>query len=92
MSEDSKFQQAQQTFQGEWQKWVLGGASQIETALNEIAKIQSKAVAKALAGIDEAGQFARESVGVAERVGAEWRKLALEATRKTAEALTQKQA
>jgi hypothetical protein len=79
-----------QQFTAEWEKFVTNQVSQLETWLGELAKLETTGASHVLGAWEDAGRCARESLAQAERVTAEWRKLALEATRRTAQAVTAK--
>lgn len=83
MPETLKNSQAQH-IAGEWSRMVAEQVSRVELGLGELAKLESKALAQAVTGFDEAGRIAKESMALTERATAEWRKLFLDATRRTA--------
>jgi hypothetical protein len=87
MAETGKVSQAQQ-FVGEWSRMVSEQVSRVESGLGELAKLETKAVAQAVTGFEEAGRIAKESLSFTEKATAEWRKLFLDATRRTAAILT----
>ena len=91
MAEMTKIPQVQQIV-GEWSKMVAEQVSRVESGLGELAKLESKAVAQALTSFEEAGRVAKESLAFTEKASAEWRKLFLEATRRTAAALAPEKA
>jgi hypothetical protein len=73
---------------GEWSRMVSEHVSRVESGLGELAKFETKAVAQAVTGFEEAGRIAKESLAFTERATGEWRKLFLDATRRTAAILT----
>jgi hypothetical protein len=73
---------------GEWSGMVSEQVSRVESGLGELAKFETKAVAQAVTGFEEAGRIAKESFAFTEKATAEWRKLFLDATRRTAAILT----
>ena len=83
MAETMKTSQVQQ-IAGEWSRMVSEQVSKVETGLAELAKLESKAVAQTVTGFEEAGRIAKESLALTEKASAEWRKLFLDATRRTA--------
>ena len=83
MAEATKSSQVQQIV-GDWSKMVSEQVSRVETGLGELAKLESKAVAQAVTGFEEAGRIAKESLALTEKASAEFRKLFLDATRRTA--------
>jgi hypothetical protein len=90
MADQPKISQVQQ-ITSEWEKFVGGQMANLESALGELGKLESKGVAQMVGGFEEAGRFAKDYLGVAERVHGEWRKLAVETARRTATLLTPKQ-
>jgi hypothetical protein len=80
-----------ENIKSEWQKIVSNQLAFVESAIGELAKLEAKAVAQVSTGFEEVGRYAKESLAYAERFGAEWRKQALEATKRAAEILTPKQ-
>ncbi len=87
MSNPNTESQVQQ-FASEWEKFVTSQVAHVESLLTEISKLEAKGFEKALTSFEEAGRYAKESVALAERVTGEWRKLALEATRRAAQLVT----
>ena len=83
MAETTKSSQVQQIV-GEWSRMVSEQVSRVEAGLGELAKLENKAVAQAVTGFEEAGRIAKESLALTEKAGAEFRKLFLDATRRTA--------
>jgi hypothetical protein len=83
MAETTKSSQVQQIV-GEWSRMVSEQVTRVESGLGELAKLEGKAVAQATTGFEEAGRIAKESLAFTEKAGAEWRKLFLDATRRTA--------
>ena len=55
--------------------------SRVESAVTELTKLQSKGVEQVTTLIERANHVAQEQIAFAEQIGAEWRKLALAATR-----------
>jgi len=83
MAEQQKVSQAQQ-FTPDWTKIVADQVSRVEAGLGELAKLESKSMAQAVSGLEESARYARESLAFAEKASAEWRKLVIDATRRTA--------
>jgi len=88
MADTVNVSQVQQGVKEEWKKLVDAQLAQFESLLAEIAKVESKALTQLVGSYEEAGRYAREAVAVAGRATAEWRRLALEATRRAAEVVT----
>ena len=84
MAETSKVASQVQQFTGEWNKIVTEQVTRVEAGLTELAKLESKALAQAATGFEEAGRIAKESMAFAEKASGEWRKLFLEATKRAA--------
>ncbi|HMK73196.1 MAG TPA: hypothetical protein VK454_07640 [Myxococcaceae bacterium] len=83
MAEQQKISQVQQ-FSTDWTKIVSDQVNRVEAGLGELAKLESKTMAQAVSGLEESARYARESLAFAEKASAEWRKLVLDATRRTA--------
>jgi hypothetical protein len=83
MAEQQKNSQVQQ-FSTDWTKIVADQMGRVEAGLGELAKLESKTMAQAVSGLEESARYARESLAFAEKASAEWRKLVLDATRRTA--------
>ena len=79
-----------ENIKAEWSKLVSNQVEFVEQAIAQLAKLQSTAVAQFAIGVDEVGRFAKDSLAQAEKLGAEWRERALEATKRGAEILTPK--
>jgi hypothetical protein len=90
MADTVKTTQVQQ-IAGEWEKFVASQMSHLESFFGEMAKLENKGITHLVGTWEDAGRYAKESLAQAERVSTEWRKLALEAARRTAQAVTQKQ-
>jgi len=65
------------------EKAIAEQTSRFETAVAELAKLQSKGIAQANAFFEDATRVAKEQIAFAEQLGIEWRKLVL-ASAKTA--------
>lgn len=79
-----------ESIKAEWQKIVSNQVAFVEQAFGELAKLEAKAVAQFASGVEEIGRFAKESLAQAEKLGSEFRKQALEATKRAAEIFTPK--
>jgi hypothetical protein len=89
MVEQVKTTQVQQ-IASEWEKFVTSQVSHLESFLNEMGKLENKGVSQLLGTWEDAARYAKDSLAHAERVTGEWRKLALEAARRTAQLVTPK--
>lgn len=58
--------------------------SRVESLFAEVEKAQVKSLEQTTEAIDEAARLMKESFGYANKLGAEWRKLALATSRQTA--------
>lgn len=68
-----------------WTRAVDDGVARMTAALEESAKLETKGAEQVTQAIDELAKLQKDSLAYALQLGAEWRKLALEATRRTAE-------
>ena len=67
------------------EKAVSEQSSRIETALNELNKLQSKGLEQVSAVVESMTRVAREQIAFAEQMGGEWRKLILASAKNAAE-------
>ncbi|MBM4358647.1 MAG: hypothetical protein FJ096_11125 [Deltaproteobacteria bacterium] len=74
-----------QQIKNTWTKAVDDGVARLSAAMEEGAKLESKGVAQATQAIEELAKLQRDSLGYLVQLSAEWRKLTLEATKRTAE-------
>lgn len=72
------------------EKVIAEQTARFESAVADLGKLQIKGLAQAQAFFDNAGRVAHEQIAFAEQLGGEWRKIALAATRSTAELLAAK--
>lgn len=79
-----------QQIASEWEKIVSNQVSHLESFFGEMAKLETRGVAQLLGTWEEVGRYAKESLAQAEKVTGEWRKLGLEAARRTAQVITPK--
>jgi hypothetical protein len=68
-----------------WEKAVGDQVARLESFYREVGKLQGNAITQITTGVDEAARFTKESVTYAQQLSEQWRKLALEATRRMAE-------
>lgn len=90
MTDPVKTAQVQQ-IASEWEKFVAIQVSHMESFFQQMATLENTGTSQLLGTWEAAGRYARESLAQAERVSGEWRKLALEATRRTTQFVTPKQ-
>ena len=82
---ESKTSQVRETAQAAWKKMVDDHVTRMELAYAEVARVQEQALAQNRQAIDEMAKLSRDSVDYFAQLTAEWRKLTLDATRKTAD-------
>ncbi len=90
MADPVKIPQVQQ-IASEWEKLVTNQVSHLESFFSQMTTLQNLGTSQLLGTWEAAGSAARESLAQIERVSGEWRKLAIEATRRTTQAATPKQ-
>ena len=76
--------QTQQTTEA-FKKMLTDQIARLEAMQAEAAKMEEKTANDAQAWIDEWAKLARESMTYATQISAEWRKMSLEATKRTFE-------
>ncbi|MBM4376832.1 MAG: hypothetical protein FJ095_17255 [Deltaproteobacteria bacterium] len=81
---DTVNSQAQQ-MKSAWSKAMDDGVARISAAWEEAAKLEAKGVEHATTAIEELAKLQKDSLDYMVQLGGEWRKLALEATKRTAE-------
>jgi hypothetical protein len=86
MSEQSTShtQQIKDTFR----KAVGDHAERVESAFAEMAKLEEKGLEQACAQLDEATRLTKVSLAYASELAAQWRKLVVDAARRTSEMVT----
>jgi CII-binding regulator of phage lambda lysogenization HflD len=62
-------------------------AARVESAFGELAKLEEKGLEQLCAQLDEATRLTKVSLAYASELSAQWRKLMLDATRRSAEML-----
>ena len=60
-------------------------AARVESALSELGKLEEKGLEQYIAQLDEATRLTKVSLAYASELAAQWRKLVLDATRRSAE-------
>jgi hypothetical protein len=78
------FTQPQQ-FSETWTRMAKEQLARLEGLAEQMAKLQGQHVERAQEAIDESARLMKESISYANQLGAEWRKLSLETTRKATE-------
>ncbi len=74
-----------QQIKNTWTKAVDDGMARMTAAMEEGAKLESKGVEQATQAIEELAKLQKDSLAYMVQLTAEWRKLTLEATKRTAE-------
>ena len=77
-----------QQFNEVWQKAVSTQVANLESFYEQLAKAQSNAIAQITALLDEATRVAKQSVAYADQISEQWRKLTVEAARRSADLIT----
>lgn len=73
-----------------WAKAVSDGVERMKSMQDEAIRYENQGVAQAKVNIDEGARLMHEGLKYAQELGAEWRKLSLEATRRSVEMFTPK--
>jgi hypothetical protein len=81
---DQATSQSQQIKDG-FRKAVEDHATRVESAFTEMAKLEEKGLEQACAQLDEATRLTKVSFAYASELAAQWRKLAIDAARRTAD-------
>lgn len=84
---DTFFGAAQQQRLGFWQKALEDQARRAELLAGEWAAIEGKGFQQVSGAVDELAKLTRESLAYQAQLGAEWRKMWLEAAKKSAESM-----
>jgi DNA integrity scanning protein DisA with diadenylate cyclase activity len=84
---ETTFAQTQQAMDA-WKKLMEEQMKRLSGVFEEAAKLSDKSVQQAVTGIDEMAKLMKESVSYVNQLGAEWRKLAMDATKNAQEAVT----
>ena len=79
-----------QQIQDMFSKAATEHVGRVEAACAEAGRLESKGAEQARVLIDECARLARESMSYSMQLSDEWRKLAVEATRRTFEMMTPK--
>ena len=68
-----------------WKRMVDEQTGRIESIYAEMAKVEDKGLAQMNAAIDESARLVKDSFAWYTELSAEWRKMTLDATRRSAE-------
>jgi hypothetical protein len=72
------------------EKVIAEQTARIETAVADMARLQTKGIAEASAFFEDATRIVREQVAFAEQLGGEWRKLVLASAKSATELFSHK--
>jgi hypothetical protein len=64
-----------------WQKAIAEQIDRWDSMLSEVGKLETKGFEQICSNVDEAARLAKESAAYANLLGAQWRKLYVDATR-----------
>jgi hypothetical protein len=81
---DQSTSQTQQIKDG-FRKAMDDQAGRVESVFSEMAKFEEKGLEQACAQLDEATRLTKVSLAYASELAAQWRKLVVDATRRTAD-------
>ena len=81
---DKDSSQVQQAV-GMWRKAFEDHTTRVAALYEEMNRVEQRAVEQANGAVDEVAKMTRETLAYGSQLAAEWRKLSLEATRRTAE-------
>ncbi len=74
--------------QDAWKKMIDDSIARFELGYGEVARLQEQAIEQQRHAIDEMAKLGKESLAYYSQLSAEWRKLSLEAAKRTAELVT----
>jgi len=87
---NEKVAQQGQQLREAWNKLVTEQTDKVAAMCDEIAKLETKGFEQTRAALEETTKLVRSSLEYQMPLAAEWRKLALDATRRAAEVMTLK--
>ena len=70
---------------GSWKRMVDEQTGRVESLYAEMAKVEDKGIERMQAAVDESARLMKDSFSWYGEMSAEWRKMTLDATRRTAE-------
>lgn len=70
---------------GAWKRMVDEQTGRVESIYAEMAKVEDKGVERLHSAVDESARLMKDSFTWYSELSAEWRKMSLDATRRTAE-------
>ncbi|MDB4995890.1 MAG: hypothetical protein JWM74_3322 [Myxococcaceae bacterium] len=74
-----------QQFAGAFQKTWNDHVARVASIYEEVGKVEAKQVEQVTTAVDEMAKLTRETLSYTAQLAAEWRRLSLEATRKSTE-------
>lgn len=77
-----------QQIQGAWKKMADDQAARVEQLYAQAAKYEGQGVAQMTSAVDEMARLSKDTFGYFGQLSAEWRRLTLEAAKKTADLFT----
>ena len=80
---ESKVSQVREA-QDAWKKMMGDHVTRVEQAYAETARLQAQGLEQSQKAVDDLAKLSRDSIQYAFQLSAEWQKLTIEATRKTA--------
>jgi hypothetical protein len=69
-----------------WKAWMADNVARVDEFWQQISKMEADALTHARAAIDEYARMSKETIAYAAQLNAEWRKAALDATKRSAAA------
>ena len=70
---------------GAWKRMVDEQTGRVESIYAEVAKVEDKGIERLHSAVDESARLMKDSFTWYGEISAEWRKMTLDATRRTAE-------
>lgn len=82
---DDKANSQSQQMRDTWRKAVSDHAERVEGTFAEMAKLEERSLEQACRQLDEAARLTKVSLAYASELASQWRKLVVDAARRTAE-------
>jgi len=89
---ETKTSQVREAVRGAWQKILGDTVARVELASAAVGRVQERALERNRSAVEEMAKLSLASINYLGQLQADWLKLSLEATRKTAELLTPQRA
>lgn len=77
-----------QTFVDQWKKSLEDQAARIESAQEEMASFERKQMEQMVHGVEEMSRLFKEGINYSSQLSEQWRKMSLEAMRRTTAMMT----